>query len=372
MPSAGRRSDHDTPLPVTGSPSRTSPSRLGRATAGMALGTFLSRLTGFARLVALAAAVGIQTPLADGYNLANTTPNMVHDLVAGGVLAATAVPVFVARLTARDERRAWEDISAVVTLSIVTLVVATAALVAAAPGVVYLYTAARSAPNLAAERAAATFLLRLFAPQVAFYGIISVLTAVLNARRRFAAPMFVPIANNLITIGILLGVHATFPHPTLVSAAHDPALLLLLGLGTTGGVVVQALMLLPAVRACLPDLRGAREQADGQAPGRAGAGGPAGADVWERLERLGRPPPRRALHWRFQPGNEAVRTILGLSGWTLGFVVANQVALFIVLRLAFQTGTGGVSAYSYAYILFQLPFGIVAVSVMSAVQPGLA
>src|SRR5437763_6715522 len=89
--------------------------RLSRATAGMAVGTLLSRLTGFGRLVALAYALGF-TRLTDSYNLANTTPNIIYDLVLGGIMASFIIPVFVDHLSNRDEDEdeAWEAISAVV------------------------------------------------------------------------------------------------------------------------------------------------------------------------------------------------------------------------------------------------------------------
>jgi len=301
-----------------------------RATVAMAAGTLASRLTGFARLFALAYALGLNS-LADAYNLANTTPNIVYDLVLGGILSATLVPVFVDRLATRTEDEAWDSISAVVTLAVVVLAVATVAFVVAAPGFIDLYTTANHAASASGQRAVATDLLRLFAPQVALYGLVALITALLNARRRFGAPTFVPILNNLVTIAVLLEVAQVTRHPTIATVGHDRGLLLLLGLGTTAGVAVQALALLPALRGIGAQLR-----------------------------------------WRWDPTNQAVRTMLRLSGWTFGFVVANQVALFIVLALADGVGGGSVTAYSYAYAFFQLPYGIVAVSIMSAVQPGLA
>ncbi|PZS23237.1 MAG: murein biosynthesis integral membrane protein MurJ [Acidimicrobiales bacterium] len=296
----------------------------------MAVGTLASRLTGFARLFALAYALGLNS-LADAYNLANTTPNIVYDLILGGILSATLVPVFVDRLATRTSDEAWDSISAVVTLAVVILLVATVVFVVAAPGFIDLYTVGNHGASAAEQRAVATDLLRLFAPQVALYGLVALITALLNAKRRFAAPTFVPILNNLVTIAVLLEVARVTRHPTLSSVHHDHGLFLLLGLGTTAGVAVQALALLPA-------LRGIGAQ----------------------------------LSWRWDPANQAVRTMLRLSGWTFGFVVANQVALFIVLALADGLGGGSVTAYSYAYAFFQLPYGIVAVSIMSAVQPGLA
>jgi putative peptidoglycan lipid II flippase len=293
----------------------------------MALGTLLSRLTGFLRIIALAAALGYNH-LSDAYNLANNTPNIVFDLVLGGVLSATFIPVFVDRLTTRSEDEAWDDISSVVTLSAVLLVAVAVVFALVAPLIIDLYTVGSKVP--ADERAVATTLLRLFAPQVAFYGAIALITAVLNARRRFVVPMFVPILNNLVVIGILLEFAHLVHNPTLSRVQHDQGIMLLLGIGTTAGVVVQAIALIPS--------------------------------LWRA---------RTHLRWRWNRHNAAVRTIIRLSGWTFGFVVANQVANFIVLALA-TSFEGGVTAYNYAAMFFQLPYGIVAVSIMTAVQPGLA
>ena len=296
----------------------------------MAAGTLLSRLTGVGRLVALAYALGIHS-LADAYNLANTSPNMIYDLILGGILSATLIPVFVDWLSTRSERDAWEAMSAVVTLAALVLILATAAFALAAPYFIRAYTVLNHSTVGAEERAVATYLLRLFAPQVAFYGFITLIQAVLNARNRFAAPAFAPIVNNVVVIGLLLGIAVVEQHPTLAQANADHTLLLVLGIGTTAGVLLQAVSLLPSL---------------------------AGAQA--------------KLHWRWDPGHEAVRTILRLSGWTFGFVVANQVALFVVLILAVGVGPGTVSAYTYAYMFFQLPFGIIAVSIMGSMQPDLA
>jgi putative peptidoglycan lipid II flippase len=311
--------------------------RLRRAAAWMAAGTAVSRLTGLLRIIALAYALGI-TSLSDAYNLANTTPNMIYDIVLGGILAATFIPVFVDRLATRDEREAWRAISAVVTVAVVVLVVMTVVFWAVAPQVVSAYTAfdhvhGVNAATLAQEKAVASTLLRWFVPQVALYGLISLMAALLNTQRRFAAPMWVPIANNVIVIGVCLWFHAVVSHPTLATVHARSGDVVLLGLGTTAGVLVQAVALLPALR---------------------GIG-------------LGR------LRWHWDPRHEAVRTIVRLGGWTFGFVVANQLALYVVLALAVGVrGTGPVSSYTYAYTFLQMPYAVVAVSIMSAVTPDLA
>ena len=314
------------------------PSSLQRATVWMAAGTTVSRLTGVLRVVALAVALGA-TPLADSYNLANSTPNMLYDIVLGGVLSATFIPVFVERLATKSEREAWRAISAVVTLSVVVLVVMTLVFWIAAPQVIDAFTflakahGSVSARDVAAEKSVATSLLRWFVPQVALYGAIALITALLNTRRRFVAPMWVPIANNVVCAAVLLWFHQVVTHPSVTEVQSHPWQITLLGLGTTAGVAVQAVLLLMTVR---------------------GAG-------------LGR------VRWTWAPGHEAVRTIVRLGSWTFGFVLANQIALYVVLVLAVgSSGPDPVSAYTYAYTFMQMPYAVVAVSVMSAVQPDLA
>jgi putative peptidoglycan lipid II flippase len=79
------------------------------------------------------------------------------------------------------------------------------------------------------------------------------------------------------------------------------------------------------------------------------------------------------LRWRWNLHDDALHAVLRLGGWTFGFVVANQLALFVVTVLAGSVpGPDPVSSYTYAYAFFQLPYGVVAVSVMSVVTPDLA
>jgi putative peptidoglycan lipid II flippase len=303
--------------------------RLSRATAGMAVATFFSRLTGFGRVVALAYAFGF-TRLTDSYNLANTTPNVIYDLVLGGIMASFIVPVFVEHLTTRDEDDAWEAISAVFTTAVLLLVGMTLLLVVIAPAVIRLYSLRLEGGTASDQQAVATALLRMFAPQILFYGLTALIAAVLNARHRFVLPMATPILNNLVVIGVLLIVPHMTHALTLQSVRHDTGLLLFLGLGTTLGVVVQTVVLFPALRRAAPHLR----------------------PVWNLR-------------------HPVIRHVVRLSGWTFGYVVSNQVSFWIALVLANGTA-GGVSAYSAAYIFFQLPYGILAVSILTALTPDLA
>ena len=177
--------------------------RLAGATLGMAVGTTLSRVTGVGRVIALAAALG-GGGFPDAYNLANTTPNIIYDVVLGGVLSATFVPVFVDHLTTRRGKDAWEAISAVVTVTITLLVAATVAFFVLTPSIIDLYTVTNHHADVHQQQQVAIFLLRWFVPQLACYGLIALFSALLNARGKFATPMFVPIANNLVVIGVMV------------------------------------------------------------------------------------------------------------------------------------------------------------------------
>jgi putative peptidoglycan lipid II flippase len=331
--------DPDVAAPTRGALMATSAAvkPLGAARS-MALGTLASRTTGVLRVLVLAWVLGF-SPLADAYNLANTVPNMLYDIVLGGVATATFVPVFVERLAIDGERRAWRSISAVVTISTIVLVFASVLAWALAPWIIDAFTAlnhlsaARPAHVLSQQRAVATSLLRWFSPQILCYGLLSLATALLNVRGRFAAPAWAPITNNVVCVAVLLWFAAIDPAPSLGSVSAPTSRLLLLGLGTTAGVALQALVVAPSLV-------------------RAGA---------------------LRLRWRFDLRDDAVRAVGRLSTWTLGIVVTNQIALAVVLALAFGIGGNGpVSAYTYGWAFMQMPYAVVAVSVMGAVTPELA
>jgi putative peptidoglycan lipid II flippase len=307
-------------------PGEISTGRMVRSSAVVAAGTAASRLTGLVRVGVLAAVLG-GGALADAYALSNNTPNIVYELVVGGVLSATLVPIFVEQA----ERDDPDGASAIVTVSTVVLAVLTLLGVLAAPVIFRLYSWNLSPAEEARQADLAVPFIRMFLPQMLFYGWTALATALLNAKRRFFAPAFSPILNNLVVIVALLAAAAIAGEALDFDVVRDSVTLqLVIGLGTTAGIVAMTLPLLPAVR-------------------RAG---------W-RLRWL--------LDWR----HPAVLQVLRLSGWTVGYVVANQVGLSIVLALAFQ-GEGWVAAYTYAFVFFQLPHGLIAVSFMTTFVPELA
>ena len=173
---------------TTGSP------RLLRASATVGAGSMLSRLTGLLRTVTLVGALGT-TGLADAYNVANNVPNIVYELVAGGVLSAALIPLFVERLDHEDT----EGVSAVISVAIGAMTLATFGAVLGAPLIARLLTLFQNDTVGPDQRQAITSLLRFFLPQILLYGVISLLTALLNARRSFGAAAFAPALNNLVS-----------------------------------------------------------------------------------------------------------------------------------------------------------------------------
>ena len=310
-----------------------------RATAVLAAGTFASRLTGFARVLAIGYVLGVGS-LSDAFNYANGVPNIVYDLLLGGILSATLIPVFVEQLNGEDREEAARSVSAVLSAIAAALAVITALLWLLAPWVIRFYLILNSTSTGPAERSLATRLLHYFAPQVFFLGAIVVTTALLNARRSFTAAAVSPVLNNAIAIAALLFTKFAAAHiltakgttatNTVDSFARDQHAILILGLGTTAGYVVQFLVQIPALRRAGIHVR----------------------LVWD-------------LH------HPAVRRVARLSSWLVGVVLANQVSLALVMILAGKT-TGGVTAYNFSYQFFQLPYALIAVSVASSIMPDLA
>ena len=307
-----------------------------RTNAGIAAGTALSRITGYGRILALAYLMQTSSGsgdkgsgLAAAYFLANTTPNIIYDLILGGILSATLVPLF----TQAFEKNDTEAVNAIVSTAVAALVAITAVATLAAPLVIKFYTAVRLDPGVDASRyrGVSTTLAYFFLPQIFFYGMTAIATALLNARRRFFAAAWAPVLNNVIVIAMLLLARSVIDEvPSLELVQSSPKFRWLLGFGATAGVMAMALVLLPALT---------------------------GAGVHIKAH----------LDWR----HPAIKKLVRLSGWTAGYVVANQIAFLIVTQLA-QRSTGGWVAYSTMYTFFQLPYGLLAVTVMTTVGPELA
>ncbi|MGI3225702.1 murein biosynthesis integral membrane protein MurJ [Streptomyces sp. GTA36] len=305
---------------ATAEPTKTASTARGSAV--MAAGSIVSRATGFARSAVVAAAIGTIGPTADGYAVGNALPTIVYMLLLGGALNAVFVPELVKAAKEHDDGGvAYTD--RLVTVCVLALLAITATAVWAAPAIVDAYT-----DYTGPQAAMTTALARYCLPQIFFLGLFTLLGQVLNARGRFGAMMWAPVLNNLVVMtvfGLYLAL-AMGGGDTLT--ASETAVL---GWGTTAGIAVQALALLPALRA-------ARFR-------------------W-----------RPRFDWR---GSGLTRP-LRAAGWLVLLVLANQAAYWVTTRLATTAGLDGgpgYGAYNNAYALWVVPHGIITVSVVTALMP---
>ena len=294
----------------------------------MTLGTVISRATGVIRLAVLAATLGVaETRFTDSYNLANSAPNILYELVLGGLITAVFVPVFVELLEKEKPEQAWRDLSGIINWSLLILAVIAVVGVLAAPWIASFYASRLSGEVGAEQQRVITFLLRLFIPQVVLYGIYFMGSALLNAHRRFALPMFTPILNNLVLIAVLVVFNQRYGLVDVASVTTPQ--LLLLGLGTTASVAPMGLALLPALR------------------------------------KLG------GYRLTLKVDRAIVRKLVALSVYIGGTIAANQVGYVVVQWLA-NARQGGFTAYIAAFTFFLLPIGLFVWSLTTALAPSLS
>jgi putative peptidoglycan lipid II flippase len=303
---------------------------LARGAAVISAATAVSRATGFLRVVVVAGAMGT-TYLANTYQTANTAPNVVFELVAAGVLTSVFVPTFVEHIVSGDAGEGSRAVAALTSVAVVTLAALAGLLALIAPLAMRLLTIGVTDDALRArEIALGSTWLRMFAPQVLFYGVGMIMTAALHAHRRFALAAIAPIANNVVVIAVYLSyalMRGARP-PTL--GAITPAEVAVLGIGTTLGVV--------AMTACL-------------VPG---------------LRRIG-----WSWRWSWRPTDPIVRRAARLGSWALGYAGGYQAGLVIVLLLANRV-RGGVAAYQWAYTFFFVPHALLAIPIGSVTFPAMS
>ncbi|GGY21497.1 murein biosynthesis integral membrane protein MurJ [Streptomyces tanashiensis] len=304
---------------LTAAPPQRKTSAL-RSGALMAAGSLVSRATGFVRAAVVAAALGAGL-VADGYAVGNSVPTIVYMLLLGGALNAVFVPELVkAAKEHEDGGVAYTD--RLLTLCALALTALTAVAVLAAPLIVDTYT-----DYVGGQRDMTIAFARACLPQIFFLGLFTLLGQVLNARGRFGAMMWTPVLNNVVAV-------AVFGLFLVVGDGGEltPGETALLGWGTTAGIAVQALALLPSLRAA-----GFR---------------------W-----------RPRFDWR----GSGLAAPLRSAGWLVLLVLTNQGAYWVTTWLATSAGTsvsgGGLAAYNNAYLLWTVPHGIITVSLVTALLP---
>ncbi|MBK9739047.1 MAG: murein biosynthesis integral membrane protein MurJ [Actinobacteria bacterium] len=331
----GEAARESQPGDLAANPVSAADGTMARNSAVMAAGTIVSRITGVLRDVAMTAALGFFL-VSDAYSLGNSLPTVVYILVIGGALNAVFIPQLVRKMKEdADDGKAYAD--RLLTLVFSVLLVLSVAAVALAPWIVDLYTPENYPQN---EFDLAVSFARLCLPQIFFYGLYAMLSQVLNSRGKFGAPMFAPIANNIIaiaTFGLFIVVAGT-------SAAADGVLtteqVLILGIGTTLGVMTQALILLPV--------------------------------LW-----------RSGYLWspRFDWRGHGLGKAGALATWTIGLVLVNQATYLLITRLATLANVNasnagdvaaGLTTYQKAHLVFMLPHSVITVSIVTAMLPALS
>ena len=294
---------------------------LAAAARTMAVATLVSRITGFLRHLGLAAVLGLGV-VNDSYTVSNTLPAMLYEILLGGVLTSMIVPLLV-RAAKEDPDQGETYVQRLVTVAFVTLSAASVLAVIAAPflAVLFLGTGEDANPELA------TMFAYLLLPLILFYGMSGLFGAILNARSIFGPPAWAPVLNNLIVL-VSLGVYALVPGEISVNPARlsDPKLLVL-GLGTTAGIIAQALVQLPGLR-------------------------------------------RAGFHFGWRWGWDSRLTqASGMAAWFIVYVLVGQLGFVVTTRSAAQGDPGGVVIYSLVWLLLQLPYGVLGYSLLTAIMP---
>lgn len=306
--------------------------KLAQSSAIMALGTVASRITGFIRTAVIVYALGTGA-VADAFNTSNTLPNSIHDLVLGGTMTSVVLPMLV-RANKRDEDGGLAYTQRMYTLLVVGLLGVTAIAMVLAGPIVDVYIG-----NVSPEQRHLAVLFALFFfPQIFFYGVNAYQSAVLNTRDRFGAPMWTPVINNIVIIAVGLAFMVITSGHMITAASITPFEIQLLGIGTTGAIVLQTIALMPSMRAV-------------------------------------------GFRWRprFDFRKLGLREMAGMASWTFLYVVVTQAGFLVATRFANSAGEAareaglgygaGLTPYANAYQMFQLPYAIIAVSVITALLP---
>jgi putative peptidoglycan lipid II flippase len=307
---------------------------LFRASGIMALGTIISRITGFIRGILIVAVLGTAL-LADTYNVANTMPNILYNLLVGGALTAIFIPQLVRSFDHEDGGDGFAS-RLITTISLILL-----ALVAIgvyfAPALVRLYAPEFFTTGFESEKEIAIAFTRYCLPQIFFLGLFTMLGQVANARGSFGPLMWAPIANNIVGIALFGGFLLIASDLTVSNITSTQ--IQILGWGTTLSVVVQALVLFPVIK------------------------------------RLG-------IKLRPQWGVAGLGKSFGLAGWTLLYVLISQLGYLVTVNVATSAAVRsaqegitrgvGYTPYTYAYYVMLLPYSIVTISIITAILPHLS
>lgn len=304
------------------------PAQLASVAVGVAALTLTARIVGFGRSVVFSKTVG-DTCLGDAYNAANLLPNVLFEIVAGGVLAGVVIPVVARHVGADRQREAAETTSALITWTLLVLTPAALAAFVGARAYAGVF-AVSTCPGAAATLAA---LLVMFVPQVWLYGLAVVSAGVLQAHSRFLAAALAPLLSSVVVIAAYL----TFGALAKPAASSDvrqlsSSALAALGWGTTAGVVALGLTtLVPLMRL--------------------------GLRLRPRL--------------RFATGDKDVVVRIAAAG--VAGLVMQQLSLLLLSWAAQRSGDpGALTRLSWANAIYLLPFAVLVGPLLQIIFPRLS
>ena len=295
--------------------------------------TLASRLLGFLRWVVQAATVG-SGAMAGAYSSANQIPNVFYEVVVGGALAGTVVPLLAGAIAHGQREKVRETASGLLGLTLAVLVpLAVLMALFAEPLAQLLVT---SDTRMGADKAAIVYwggshqlvvaFLRMFALQIPLYGLGVVLTGVLQAYNRFTWPALAPIFSSLVVM-LTYGIYGA-----LIDAGHYAQAVLTLGWGTTAGVAALSLPLL-----------------------------------WP-VHRLG-----LGLRARLRLPAGTFTQLRSLAGAGIAALIAQQISVLTVVAVARRYGSAGtIAIYQYTQAIYVLPYAVLAVPLATVVYPQLA
>lgn len=288
---------------------------VARSTALMSIATLGSRATGLVRTWAMAFVLG-NSFLTSSYQVANNMPNTIYELVVGGILGAAFIPIFLLQKEQKGEKGANDFACNVLNLFLIILSLLTLAAAIFAPQVIWTQTFAEGSSQEVIDQAVRFF--RIFAIQILFYGIGGVVTGMLNANRVYFLPSLAPALNNIIVIA------SFFAYIPLSNINVDLALNVL-AIGTSLGVVVQFVIQIPAL------VRGGFR-----------------------------------YRWFIDLHDPALLEAVKIALPTFLYIVGTMISFSCRNAFSLQAGDNGPSTLIYAWTWYQLPHGVLAVSLSRA------
>jgi putative peptidoglycan lipid II flippase len=288
---------------------------VARSTALMSIATLGSRATGLVRTWAMAFAIG-NSFLTSSYQIANNMPNTIYELVVGGILGAAFIPIFLLQKEQRGEEESNRFACNVLNLFIVVLGILTILAIVFARQVIWTQTFAEGSSEEVISYSVKFF--QIFAIQIMFYGLGGVITGMLNANRVYFLPSLAPALNNaIVIISFFVYIPLSYSNPDLS--------IIVLAVGTSLGVVAQFAIQIPAL------VKGGFKYS-----------------------------------WFIDLHDPALREAVKIAIPTFIYIVGTMVSFSCRNAFSLQAADNGPSTLIYAWTWYQLPHGVVAVSLSRA------